>query len=240
MRCPTSCSWDPPPALYHGFEKVRFVSAVNTPYVPHFHRCFSHTPTPLFPGILILPLIVRAADAFTPFPPLFNKHRRVCSRCSCYSRVRCLMIWCILLVSFWGLKSMTRSRALHKLLCDFQEAATAGAVAISDVRMSRVPHPAAFLRLSPLSPRLFLPALLLNSETQSFISGFVTVVGSMYVGRYCFPRASFVTNRSPPEPRWLSGESEKFLNFSLTLFCSHAHGNHDKRNTPVTHRRTTP
>jgi len=38
------------------------------------------------------------------------------------------------------LQSMTRSRALHKLLCDFQEAATAGAVAISDVRRVSRPY----------------------------------------------------------------------------------------------------
>lgn len=33
----------------------------------------------------------------------------------------------------YSLQTMTRSRALHKLLCDFQEAATAGALAIADV-----------------------------------------------------------------------------------------------------------
>lgn len=38
--------------------------------------------------------------------------------------------------AFAAFQSMTRSRALHKLLCDFQEAATAGALAISDVRVS--------------------------------------------------------------------------------------------------------
>ena len=54
---------------------------------------------------------------------------------SCFVLLLLLLLLLLPFVLFpYVWQSMTRSRALHKLLCDFQEAATAGAVAISDVR----------------------------------------------------------------------------------------------------------